>query len=223
MSASDPWSQQPDESAAAYEGFGLYRDAPPANRALRQVAATLGKSERLIERWSSRWSWSERCRLFDAHLDREMRRVHQQEVLSFRQRAATQARGAAQVAMLPAATISMRIEQARGAGQDLHTLFAALSLPELVQLAIVAGRGLPALLRAEADALGDGPDRAGDAVVAAEVDQLTRRIQADAGLRSIAAVLVERASCPAGATLGGVYEAPKPRTLSEPCPNPSID
>ena len=40
-------------------------------RALRSVAAQLGKSRALIERWSRNWNWVERARQYDDSLQRE--------------------------------------------------------------------------------------------------------------------------------------------------------
>lgn len=64
------WERQPRESAQAYQAFSIYRDLGE-ERALRAVAAQLGKSRALIERWSRNWNWVERARQYDDSLQRE--------------------------------------------------------------------------------------------------------------------------------------------------------
>lgn len=67
-----PWERQKGESAQAFEAFQLYRDAG-ADRAVRAVARTLGKSGTLIAGWSSKKAWVARCRAFDADQDKRAR------------------------------------------------------------------------------------------------------------------------------------------------------
>jgi hypothetical protein len=60
-----PTDPQAGEPGTSFAGFVLYREMPPANRSLREVAYRLGRSESLIERYSSRWSWVDRARAWD--------------------------------------------------------------------------------------------------------------------------------------------------------------
>ncbi|KPJ51536.1 MAG: hypothetical protein AMJ38_00215 [Dehalococcoidia bacterium DG_22] len=60
-----PTDPQPGEPGTSFAGFVLYREMPPANRSLREVGRRLGRSESLIERYSSRWNWVERVRAWD--------------------------------------------------------------------------------------------------------------------------------------------------------------
>ena len=48
----DPWERQPHESAKAYEAFCSYRDMG-SSRSTAKVQQEIGKSKRLIDRWSS--------------------------------------------------------------------------------------------------------------------------------------------------------------------------
>lgn len=64
------WERQPGESSKAYEAFSIYYKET-GRRSLRNVAATLGKSETLISRWSGRWNWVERAAAYDNALARE--------------------------------------------------------------------------------------------------------------------------------------------------------
>lgn len=54
-----PWERARDESTEAYAAFVLYRELGP-DRSLRAAARQLGKSERLLKRWSSRHRWQDR-------------------------------------------------------------------------------------------------------------------------------------------------------------------
>lgn len=62
------WERQRGESIKAFEAFALYRDMGP-KRSIRAVGQELGKSNTLVERWSSKWNWVERAREYDKSLD----------------------------------------------------------------------------------------------------------------------------------------------------------
>lgn len=70
------WERQAGESSVAYEAFLLYRnmshetDGAKKKRRLASVAEKLGKSLKLIERWSRTWDWVERSRAYDNELQR---------------------------------------------------------------------------------------------------------------------------------------------------------
>ena len=64
------WERQPGEGVEAYEAFSIYYKAG-LKRNIRAVAATLGKSRILCEKWSARWKWVERAREYDNALARE--------------------------------------------------------------------------------------------------------------------------------------------------------
>ena len=66
-----PWRRQSGESRQAYQAFEVYRDTPiRGGRSLRRTARKLGKSRQLLERWSVKWRWVERCDRYDFALDR---------------------------------------------------------------------------------------------------------------------------------------------------------
>ena len=70
------WERQPDESSVAYEAFLCYRnmghepEGEKKKRRLASVAEKLGKSLKLMERWSFTWDWVERARAYDNELQR---------------------------------------------------------------------------------------------------------------------------------------------------------
>ena len=61
-----PWDPQPGEPGTSFAGFVLYRETPAPDRNLKSVAARLGRSLSLVERYSSRWGWVERTRAWEA-------------------------------------------------------------------------------------------------------------------------------------------------------------
>jgi hypothetical protein len=66
------YERLPNESTSAFEAFRAYRDMG-SGRSTAKVARQLGKSKTLMDRWSSRWSWSARAAAYDAYLDGERR------------------------------------------------------------------------------------------------------------------------------------------------------
>ena len=66
-----PTDPQPDEAGTSFAGFVLYREMPPQERGIREVARRLGKSESLVSRHSSQWNWVSRAQ----HWDREQARL----------------------------------------------------------------------------------------------------------------------------------------------------
>jgi hypothetical protein len=64
-----PWERQESESTAAWRGFVAYRDLGVV-RSISAAAAELGKSSKLLERWSVEHHWVERAREWDNKCDR---------------------------------------------------------------------------------------------------------------------------------------------------------
>ena len=75
----EPWDPQPAEPGTSFAGLVLYRETPPAERSLRNVAQRLERSLSIIERHSSRWRWVERTRAWDAQQSRQ-RAEHARQV-----------------------------------------------------------------------------------------------------------------------------------------------
>jgi hypothetical protein len=63
-----PWDRLSGESTPAFEAFTLYRDSG-LKRSIAKVATELGKSTKLLERWSRHHMWVERVRAYDVHMD----------------------------------------------------------------------------------------------------------------------------------------------------------
>ncbi len=61
------FEQQERESSKAFAAFAMYLSLG-SERSLAMVGKRLGKSEGLMERWASRWRWTERVSAHAAHL-----------------------------------------------------------------------------------------------------------------------------------------------------------
>jgi len=61
------FEQQPKESDKAFAAFAMYLSLG-SERSTREVGKALGKSEGLMERWASRWRWTERVSAHASHL-----------------------------------------------------------------------------------------------------------------------------------------------------------
>lgn len=61
------FEQQPRESDKAFAAFSLYLSMG-VQRSLAAVGGKLGKSESLIERWSSKYDWQSRVQAYGSHL-----------------------------------------------------------------------------------------------------------------------------------------------------------
>lgn len=62
-----PFEQQPRESNKAFAAFSLYLGLGP-QRSLAAVAREVGKSKRMMERWSRRFDWPARVQAHAGHL-----------------------------------------------------------------------------------------------------------------------------------------------------------
>ena len=66
-----PWEMQESDTPKSWEAFVIYRDMD--KRTLEKVSKQLGKSAKLIERWSSKHKWQERVAAWDEEKDRLIR------------------------------------------------------------------------------------------------------------------------------------------------------
>lgn len=79
------WDKQPNEGPKPYEAFCVYRDmkynSEDKNRSIARVAMKLGKSEGLMERWSSKYDWVNRVDVYDQEMERKERELSEKERL----------------------------------------------------------------------------------------------------------------------------------------------
>jgi len=57
-----------NESSINFQAFRHYISLSAGDRSLRRVAHDLHKSEKLMERWSSKFGWNERAKAWDRHV-----------------------------------------------------------------------------------------------------------------------------------------------------------
>lgn len=73
------WDRMPKETLKAFHAFSLYRDMDPLKRSHRAVAESQGRvSSQVIEKWSSKYEWLDRCRKYDDYRDELKRRSEEQ-------------------------------------------------------------------------------------------------------------------------------------------------
>jgi len=77
------------ETALNHRTFMTYLAMPPGQRSLRELARLEGKSEKLMERWSSRFRWAQRAVAWDQQQARIFAAEHEQRQ---RERAVVEAR-----------------------------------------------------------------------------------------------------------------------------------
>ena len=69
MARPPEWERLDSDTDKSWEAFTVYRDLG-STRTLDTVAKVLGKSPKLIERWSPKHEWVRRAGLWDAEVDR---------------------------------------------------------------------------------------------------------------------------------------------------------
>lgn len=72
MAEIQPWERQENESAKAYQAFSIYRDMG-VERSLAKVGGELGKSTKMMEKWSKAHNWVKRVEAWDIEQDRLLR------------------------------------------------------------------------------------------------------------------------------------------------------
>lgn len=144
-----PWEQQTGETDIAYGAFVIYRDLPTEQRSASRVRSEYGRSERLVERWRSRWFWVERARAWDAKLDAENRRAQVAARVKMGERQAVHAEMLQRALIAPVQALLVKLADLI----DREEL-GRLTVPELLALSVMAGRVWPLAARAERDARG---------------------------------------------------------------------
>ena len=84
----EAWDRLENESSKAYEAFCRYRDMG-ISRSVMKVQEKYSdnyKTERLLHRWSTTFSWVNRCREFDKYMEKEMRKEFKNEYIEMNKR-----------------------------------------------------------------------------------------------------------------------------------------
>ena len=188
----EPWVRQYFESHKAFAAFRAYLEMGP-DRSLAAVGEQLGKSTALMERWSARWGWVDRCRqhddatraeaehrAFEAQVEEKL--AEQQENEKQRKARLQEARLLAQTAQGGIVTAApVALARLRAAQAEVTALIAGNASPEKVTAAIAdavavlnwATKSLDVAHKLEAQALGKPTDRIAIQFDAASIDRLT--------------------------------------------------
>lgn len=85
-----PWERLPDETTPAFEAFKEYRDMGE-KRSIAKVAEKLGKSDKLLERWSAKHDWGNRVKAWDDEIEHKASESLLNEIAKMRARQRKQA------------------------------------------------------------------------------------------------------------------------------------
>lgn len=80
-----PWDRFDDEPSGAHHVFARYLDMGP-DRSFKGICEALDIPRASIRAWTSRYSWVERARSWDTHVDRRARAVLERDIIASRQR-----------------------------------------------------------------------------------------------------------------------------------------
>lgn len=190
------WERQPNESEEAWEAFVLYRELGD-DRSLAKVCSVLGKSDTMLDRWSSRHRWTDRVQAWDRQLDRAVSAAAASAVAKatagMAERHGTQAQLTLEAVLAPIRVAVKRLREDPRFVGDL-TLMAPGDLMDLVAK---MAKYVPTLIMAERIARGQ-PTSIVQAEISIEVrptaEQLARVLDA----------LVEAKALPAPDLIDGI-------------------
>lgn len=153
----DPWERLEREPPSAFDAFRTYRDMGPTRSIRKAWIKHTGQPEDTTRRMGGRWcewavkyTWTERVRLWDDHLDTVMRKAIEEEIKSTAKVHAKQCRNFAVLLNRVEQTFMDRIKNPK----DL----AALRTKDLLDAVLRGAALLPRLQEAEMIALGKNPN-----------------------------------------------------------------
>jgi hypothetical protein len=142
------WDRQTNEGDESWEAFVEYRDMAgdgEGKRSVRAVAKQIGKSSRLVQRWSTDHEWQRRVQAFDR--DRDATRLAEQAA-AIKRAAKRQGRALEAAVMALMAPVEAYLEKLREQGGPRQA-FGQWTLRELQAASRESLRLLPALVQAE--------------------------------------------------------------------------
>lgn len=128
------WERVSGETQKGYQAFCIYRDMG-ASRSLQKVADRLGKTSRLIKKWSSQHGWVKRTTAYDDYMDRKARGVVEGKLEDINSEHLNMIRKARESVTLPLDALVKRIEKAKKQGEDPFVEFENKSIEDLLEAA----------------------------------------------------------------------------------------
>lgn len=122
------------ETGKAYEGFRVYRDMGPG-RSLSKAAAELGKSVRLLKKWSTKHGWVKRAEAFDEHMERHSQQVVERKLEDLNHAHLDMAKSARESVMVPLYALLKRIEKVNEDGDFSSDDFENIPVEKLINIA----------------------------------------------------------------------------------------
>lgn len=155
----DPWQRQKEESDRSFVAFSIYRDMDPAERSIAAAERIYAERSGLspnsrgrLAKWSVTHRWEERVQMYDTHQDALLRRRLERRRLKAAEKHADQIADSLEVLSRPAQLLAKRMREQLAANGV--TFMDDASDADLLKL-VKAFRGdLPALQKAEREALG---------------------------------------------------------------------
>lgn len=166
-----PGDQQKGETAPAFQAFRTYLEMGP-NRSLAKASQRLGKSKTLLDRWSRRWSWVERCRAWEALAVTVADEAHLDAIAARSRRQAEIAQLHGEATALVAREVVRRVANA-GQGEDP---FSDVDTDELLRIEASMARAHNRVVTTERLALGLTTEQPGEPVEREQARELARRL-----------------------------------------------
>jgi len=104
------WERGEGETARAYEAFREYRDLG-SSRSLAKAAERVGKSGRLVKKWSRNHSWSARAQAYDEYIEKKRQGVYETKLGELNAAHLDMVKSARESVMVPLRALIKRIEK----------------------------------------------------------------------------------------------------------------
>ena len=128
------WERVEGETQKSFEAFCIYRDLG-ASRSLQKVADKLGKSSRLIKKWSTENAWVKRTTAYDDYMDRKARGVIEGKLEDINSEHLNMVRKARESVMVPLDALVKRINKAKRKGENPFSEFDEIATSKLLDIA----------------------------------------------------------------------------------------
>lgn len=128
------WERGEGETAKAYEGFRAYRDLG-ASRSLTRVSEKIGKSLRLLKKWSRNHSWTRRALAYDEYIEKKSRGAYEMKLEEVNASHLDMVRSARESVMVPLRALLKRIERINKEGGGTIAEVENIPMDKLLSLA----------------------------------------------------------------------------------------
>ena len=128
------WERGEDETAKAYEAFRTYRDMG-ASRSLSLVSERIGKSMRLLKKWSVTHGWTSRSIAYDQYIERKSQNTFEKKLEDLNAAHLDMVRNARESVMVPLRALLKRIEKVNEKGAEKLAEIENIPMDKLLGIA----------------------------------------------------------------------------------------